>query len=163
MGVGFEAQVTLESYKIDRLEGSTRYVAAALRALRSCPAPYAEITWEAEDGQVKRWAQEMLLVTIGNSARTGGVFYLTPDAVMDDGLLDIGIARSVSPWRVLVLLPKALYGKHTSDPAITLDRCRKVSIVCADPVPVHLDGEVVMEDAREITVEVQPQRLEIVG
>jgi YegS/Rv2252/BmrU family lipid kinase len=162
MGVGFEARVTLESYKIKRMSGTPLYVVAALRALRHYTASRVELTLETEQGETQRKAQAVLLVTIGNSRRTGGGFYLTPDALMDDGLLDVGIADAVSRWRVLTLLPKALQGTHVSDPAFTLVRCRKIHISCRDTLPVQLDGEVAASNAEELAIEIQPQRLEIV-
>ncbi|NJN82924.1 MAG: hypothetical protein HC802_12025 [Caldilineaceae bacterium] len=108
MGVGFEAHVTLESYSVKWLSGVSLYVVAALKSLRSYHAPQVEMSWEDEGGRLQHHSQRVLLVTVGNSPRTGGGFYLTPDALLDDGLLDIGILDNVSRWRILGLLPKAL-------------------------------------------------------
>jgi diacylglycerol kinase family enzyme len=162
MGLGFEAQVTLESYAIKRLAGELRYVAAALRALRRYHAPLVELCWETPDGRWQERIQHALLISLGNSPRTGGVFYLTPDAVLDDGLLDLGVARMLPRWRILMLLPKVLRGAHRNDPALELTRCRRLRLHCAETLPAHLDGEVVLRDVQQAEVEVQPGRLEVV-
>ena len=161
-GIGFEAQVTLESQQIKRQKGTLMYVLAALRALGSYSSPHMDISWVTDNGTVERWSRKTLMISIGNSSRTGGSFYLTPGAVLDDGLFDLAIAKDISRWRILLLLPKALFGKHTTDPAITMARCRTLSLRSAAGVPIHLDGEVVMKNAREIDVELQPKRLEII-
>jgi YegS/Rv2252/BmrU family lipid kinase len=162
MGVGFEAWVTLESYKIKRLRGALLYVVAALRTLRTCPAPFVDATWETAAGVTERRADAALMISIGNSRRTGGGFYLTPDAKLDDGLLDVGVAAAVSRWRILRLLPKALKGTHTSDPAITMLRCRYMRLACTEELPVQVDGEVVTRNADLVEISVQPGRLEVI-
>lgn len=162
LGVGFEAQVTLESYKIRRLKGTLLYVWAALRALRSYAAPQMTIEWEDAQGKYQKRELETLLVTIGNSARTGGGFYLTPQARLDDGLLDIAIARHLPRHRILGLLPKALFGKHTTDPAVEMATCRWARIVCHEPSPMHMDGEVLTQDLDQVEVQVDAGRLQVI-
>jgi YegS/Rv2252/BmrU family lipid kinase len=162
LGVGFEAWVTLESYKIKRLTGTLLYVVAALRALRTCPAYHIDTVWEdATQGRQQR-SQRTLLISVGNSRRTGGGFYLTPDARLDDGLLDVGLAAAVSRLRILWLLPKALFGKHVTDPAMTMLRCRTLYMDVHGHLPVHVDGEVVARQATRIEVSVQPGRLAVI-
>jgi diacylglycerol kinase (ATP) len=163
MGIGFEATVTLESYKIKRvLSGTIHYLTAVLRALRCYRPGVVNITWETADGRVEGRSQPVLLVSVGNSRRTGGGFYLTPEAIMDDGLFDVLIADAISIPRILGLLPKTLFGKHVGDPAVTIVRCRKLHVSCQETLPVQLDGEVVVEDALEIEIVAQRQRLEVV-
>lgn len=162
LGLGFEAQVTLESYKIRRLKGTLLYVWAALRALRSYAAPRVTVEWEDGQGQMHTRKLIALMVTIGNSPRTGGGFYLTPNAQLDDGLLDLAIARHLPRWRILGLLPKALFGKHTNDPAVEMMTCRRAHITCHDPVPMHLDGEVVSRAVTEVELHVEPGRLRVI-
>lgn len=162
LGIGFEAWVTLESYKIKRLRGLALYIVAALRALRTYPTPTTNITWETVNGEVHRRTQPTLLISVGNGPRTGGGFYLTPDALFDDGQLDVGIAASVSRPHILWLLPKAIFGKHTSDPAVTMVRCRTLQVKTDSPAPVHVDGEVLTAEAEWIEVSIEPARLEVV-
>jgi len=161
-GVGFEAWVTLESYKVKRLSGTLLYLVAALRALRSYRPPHMAIQWQTLTGETNRPTQKTLLVSVGNSRRTGGGFYLTPDAKVDDGLLDIGIADAIPPLQILFLLPKALVGKHTHDKAFTMARCHQLQITCAEGMPVHLDGEVITSQAHRVEISIQPGRLEVI-
>jgi YegS/Rv2252/BmrU family lipid kinase len=162
MGVGLEAAVTLESYSIQRLSGSALYVAAALKTLRGYQSPDLSLVCELADGELWRRSGPTLMVSIGNSPRAGGGLYLTPDALLDDGLLDVGVADAVPTRRVLQLLPMALWGKHVNDSAWTALRVRHLHITCVEGVPVQLDGEVVARQVYEVSITAHAGRLVVV-
>lgn len=50
LGIGFEAQVTVESSKIKRLRGFAIYLWAVLRALRAYEQPHFELEWTDGEG-----------------------------------------------------------------------------------------------------------------
>ncbi len=162
IGIGLEASVTLATHRIRGLRGPLLYLAAALLALRRYKTPWAEINWETEDGQNQSLARRITLVSIGNGVRAGGGFRITPDARLDDGLLDAAVARDLTRRRILVLLPQAIVGAHTRSPAVQMIRCRRLALRFDQPLPVHLDGEVVAEDAEEVEATLEPGRLEII-
>lgn len=161
VGIGFEAQVTLESYKIKRISGPTRYLIAVFQALRHYHSPEIHLEWETAEQTTERRDQASLLVSVGNSRRTGGAFFMTPDAVMDDGLLDLAVAKKLSIGGILRLLPKVMRAAHRNDPAIEFSRARRLRYSCASTVPVHVDGEVVMSNAHTIEIELLPGALEV--
>lgn len=162
MGAGFEAQVTVESRKITRLRGFAIYLWAVIRALRQYDQPQFQVAWTDAEGKVHQVDQRSLLVTLGNSRRTGGGFFMTPDAVMDDGLLDMGIARSLSTPKILTLLPQVMAGSHRNHPAMRFVRCTSVCIATRSPVPVHTDGEIVSVAALALSATVEPGRLTVI-
>ena len=163
MGAGFEAQVTVESRKITRLRGFAIYLWAVIRALRAYDQPQFQIAWTDETGTVQQVDQRSLLVTLGNSRRTGGGFYMTPDAKMDDGLLDMGIARALTTPKILALLPQVMAGTHRNHPAMRFVHCTSVCIATQAPVPVHTDGEIVSVAAKALSVQMQPGRLTVIS
>jgi len=162
MGAGFEAQVTVESRKITKLRGFAIYLWAVIRALRQYDQPQFQVAWTDKEKMVHQVDQRSLLVTLGNSRRTGGGFYMTPDAEMDDGLLDIGIARSLSTPKILALLPRVMAGSHRNHPAMRFVRCTSICIATQAPVPVHTDGEIVSVAARALSATVEPGRLTVI-
>ena len=163
LGYGLEASVTQESDRIRNLSGGLLYLAAAFRALRSYDTPQTTIEWLDEQGAPQRIEQEITLVSIGNAKRTGGAFYLTPAAEVDDELFDVALAGAMSRARLLVLLPRTLVGKHTGAASVRMLRCRQIRARSRTPLPVHMDGEVVMADALDAEAVVQVARLQIVG
>lgn len=163
LGMGFEAQVTVESREIKRLRGFVIYLWATLRALRAYDQPHFEVGWTDDAGNEHTVAKEMLLVSIGNSRRTGGAFYLTPDAEMDDGLLDMAFADALSQLGILNLLPRAMTrtGLH-GQKSVSFGRLRSARIAVRQPVPVHTDGEILSRNIERLSVEVQPGRLQVI-
>lgn len=162
VGLGFEAQVTVESNRIKHIPGSLRYVAAVFKALGYFRSPHMEIAWQNAANEERQLAHPAFMVSLGNSRRTGGLFYVTPDAILDDGLLDLAIVPHKSKLEVLLMLPKTFTGAHRNDPTIHFDRCKEITVRSLRPVPVHLDGEVVMDDVSVAHIEIFPRRLEIV-
>lgn len=164
LGMGFEAQVTAESRKIKKLRGFAIYLWAVIRSLRAYDQPHFEVGWTNGTGKVDSVARRSLLISLGNSRRTGGGFYITPDAEMDDGLLDLGIADALSTVGILALLPRAMSenGLRGHD-AVHYAKVRSVCVAVAEPVPVHTDGEIVSLNAEKLSVEVQPNRLEVLA
>lgn len=161
MGVGLEACVTMESYRIRRLQGVLLYAWAAIRTLHSYRPPQMDVCCDLADGSRWRRNGATLMVTVGNGPRSGGGFRLTPDAEPDDGLLDAGVAAGISRWATLGLLPLAIFGKHTGHPAVTMVRGTAFCIDCPGGTPVQLDGEILAADARRVEITVEPGRLAV--
>lgn len=162
VGMGFEAQVTVDSNRVKSVTGPLRYLVAVFKALRYYRSPHMDVCWRNAASEWQKRGHAAFMVSLGNSRRTGGMFYVTPDAVMDDGLLDMAIVPHKSKLEVLWLLPKTFTGAHRNDSSIFFDRCVEVKVQSAHPVPIHLDGEVIMDDLRSAHVEILPRRLEIV-
>jgi YegS/Rv2252/BmrU family lipid kinase len=162
VGLGFEAQVTVDSNRIKWVSGPLRYLVAVFKALRHYQSPHVDVSWQQAGGEWQHRNQPALMISLGNSKRTGGLFYVTPDAVIDDGLLDLALVPHKSLGEILWLLPQTFSGAHRSDPSILFDRCLQLEMTSTRPLPVHLDGEVVMDDVRGAHVEILPGRLEIV-
>lgn len=157
VGAGFEAQVTIESRKIKRLRGTLLYLIAVFRALSHYPSPTIRVTWDG--GEMQR---PTLMVSVGNGRRTGGGFFVTPDAIQDDGLLDLGLAKALPRLQILQLLPKVMRGTHRNDPAVMLTRCTRLTLESDYQLPVHADGEIIYTDAKRLEISIQPKRLEMI-
>jgi diacylglycerol kinase (ATP) len=138
VGIGFEALVTKQSLGIRNLRGLPLYLTAAARALvrYDCPPMTIELDDETITG-------ERLLVSVGNGVRAGGGFYLTPDARVDDGRIDLCIVSPMGRLRILTLLPRSIPGKHTGNRAVQMRRSREVTLTAERPFHMHIDGEYV--------------------
>ena len=105
--IGLEPMVTLTQDRMRWVKGKTRYLLAAIKVILSAQIWSAQLSWDNGD-----YNGPLVLVSVGNSPRTGGVFYMTPQAILDDGLLDFVYAGQLSRWQMLQLLPKTLKGEH---------------------------------------------------
>jgi diacylglycerol kinase family enzyme len=93
------------------------------------------------------------LVCVGNGRSTGGGFYLTPQAMLDDGLFDICIIEGVSRAKIFNYLPRTIKGTHVRLPGVRVYRSKRVVVRSNENFPVHIDGEVLNP---------YPEKLEIV-
>ena len=84
---------------------------------------------------------KVVFVAAHNHKYEGGGFMFCPDAVFNDGKLDVIIADSIRPLRIAMLLPKALKGKHVGKRGINIFRASKIEVISDTKEPVHTDGE----------------------
>ncbi len=144
VGLAFEAMIGIEAHRITWLRGQPQYLLAVFRAMASYPFPVVDIY--KDDGD--RLAKQILMISVGNNRRNGGGFLVNPDAVPDDGLLDMCIVDAIPRLQILRLLPKAMKGTHRGEPVVEMTRSTRLVVESTDPLPVHADGEILWEDAR---------------
>jgi len=156
LGLGFEAQVTIESRRIQKLRGFAIYLWAVVKALRKLRCP--ELSVRADDRVLEG---RRLLLCVGNGPRVGGGFRLTPDARPADGVFDVCVAGAMGRLGVLRTLPKSLDGTHTRHPLISMLRARTIEIESPDGFPFHADGEVIDEARHHLKIELRPRALRV--
>jgi YegS/Rv2252/BmrU family lipid kinase len=109
--VGLEPMVSLAHEEMRWVKGDLRYIVAAVKAIIKAKFWQMKLTWD--EGSCENL---MTLVSVGNSRRTGGAFYMTPQAEVDDGLLDFVYALKASRLEMFKLLPQTFKGKHIHHP-----------------------------------------------
>ena len=87
---------------------------------------------------------------------------IAPQAVQDDGLLDVTLAEQVSKLGIFRLLPYFIKGTHATQPTVTVDQTDRIVVASEQGLPVHVDGEILSSDAHRLEVTVLPRRLRIV-
>jgi diacylglycerol kinase (ATP) len=158
LGVGFDAQVAAEALKITRLKGIAVYLMAIIKALANYKAHPMVVEYDE-----RRLSRRLLFAAAANGRAQGGGFFLTPDGKIDDGLLDLCLVDNLRLDEIIRHLPKVLDGSHTSLRQVTMGRSRHVTISCAAPMPVQVDGEILATDARQVTVELIPAALDVLS
>jgi YegS/Rv2252/BmrU family lipid kinase len=156
LGMGLDAQVAAESLKLTKLSGLAVYLVAILRALAKYKAHPKAVEYDG-----RRVHRRLLFSCLANGRCQGGGFWLTPDALIDDGLLDVCQVDKMRLDEIIRHIPKVMEGTHTNLKQVTMDRARNISVTCAAPLPVATDGEVISTDAHSVTVETLPGAIEI--
>ena len=144
VGVGIDVEVLRRRAAFRKLPGLLQYLAALGSALRHYEPLSLEVVVLAEDGARIVFDTPVLLsaVTVGPSV--GGGFVLSPDAVPDDGLLDLFHAEPLGVLKVVRYLPGILRGAGVERPEISLCRGTEVQIQRTDDRGlVQLDGKIV--------------------
>ena len=149
-GAGLDAEVIRRTPH--RVPRAAAYLVGLIRTLTNFRAPQFEIK---VDGNPARGRFLLVLASIG--PRCGGGMRLTPDAIVDDGWLDL---LTVDPLRfgaALSRLPRLFDGRLGGDPALHVVRCRTVEIHTDSPCGVEVDGQ--LFGTTPVTVTIMPGAL----
>ena len=162
-GLGFEAQVNICSKHIRRLRKLPLYLLATLRALsQHHPVPMT-LAWDTDIDSSQTWQGDVTMVSVANGARTGGGFRILPQALLNDQWLDLGIVPAISTLRILHLLTQVMRGTHRHAPELTFARFRSMRVQAEAPFPLHVDGEVLTQEAEQVTVTLATQTLSVLA
>lgn len=135
LSAGFDAIVNERANNMRNPKGPSRYIIALMIELAKLKRIAYKLTL---DGRVIE--TEGSLVSLGNGISLGGGMNITPDAKLDDGLLDVLIVKPLSRVAFLRIFPRVFKGEHLSDPRVTVQRAKKVRIE-AEGVSAYGDGE----------------------
>lgn len=158
LGMGFDAQAAAESLKLTKLKGLAVYLVAIIRALANYKAHPMSVEYDGS-----RMHRRLLFASIANGRCQGGGFWLTPEALIDDGLLDLCMVDNMRLDQIIRHIPKVMKGTHTQLREVTMARARSITVGCAAGMPVATDGEVIATHARHVTVEVLPGAIDVLG
>ena len=98
-----------------------------------------------------------------NGAWLGGFFHVAPQAVIDDGLIQLVIASPLTRRALLALAPKVMRGTHVGTPLARFEKCRSLHLELDDDFPVESDGEVHYRGTRTLHIRVMPKALKILA
>lgn len=154
--IGLEPMVTIENIRLTWLSGVIRYLVSAVLTILKRPVWEAELVWDGGE-----YCGSISLVSVGNTHRTGGVFYMTPNASIDDGYLDFVFAPSLRRLRLFQLLPKTQNGTHVHAQEVQEHRTQKLTITTRTPTPIQADGELIATSANQIQYEIVPGALQV--
>ena len=152
-GLGFDSEVA--SYANDNvkwLRGSAVYLYAILRVLpRFTPRPVS----------INGVSESIMFAAVGNSRQYGAGIRITPDALIDDGLLDLCVVHRTSRFQLLKTLPKAYTGAHVRSPFVEMGRGTVFIFEAPQPMEVYADGERLT--TTPVRFELARERLKIVA
>lgn len=159
-GFGFDVDVlqrTRDPRRSPLLSGTPLYVVTALRQLFRYKGFSAAVPGLG-DGTSSHW----LTVVFANGQWFGGAFRIAPDAVLDDGCLDVVGIADASPLTRAGLFVRALRGAHTRHDAVRSARAARFEIRFAERPDFQADGEAHHARSRTVTVRCLPRALRVV-
>jgi YegS/Rv2252/BmrU family lipid kinase len=148
-GIGFDAELLAgASEQLKKRVGSVAYVLSALAHLREHPV---RVMLRVDNGPPRRqWASGVI---VGNVGSLQGNVRLLPDAVPDDGVLDVA-AFTAWRWTQWLRLAVGVLTRRKTD-RMAYFACRELHVTTSRPQPWEADGEV-MGLTRQLRVTVQP-------
>lgn len=136
LGIGFVSDVTAIAHKLKML-GNLSYTLGVFWRTVFLKADHMSI--EIDGQQLER---ECTFIEISNTRYTAN-FLMAPNALIDDGLLDVTIANKLSRRRLLYCFPKIFTGEHIHMPEVETYQARSIKIVSQHPKVLSPDGELI--------------------
>jgi YegS/Rv2252/BmrU family lipid kinase len=153
---GFDSDANRIANEAKAIKGPLVYAYAALKALWQWEAATFTVTVDGAERTFRGYS-----VAVGNSKAYGGGMYVAPDAILDDGLLDVVTTGEVSKARFLVNLPKVFKGEHVNEDEVACARGAAVRITADRPFAVYADGDHVTD--LPVTLGILPRSLELIA
>ena len=158
IGMGFDALVNMHTRKITAIHGFLMYFVALMRTIFRNFDP---IDLHVETDQ-ETWDLRSLMLALGNGPREGGGFIITPDAKLDDGLLNYVTIKNISRLMMLRLVPEVMNGTHGRFKQVRMGTCRSMTVTSQQPLYVHCDGEIYAgfgTDIRKLAIQILPNSI----
>lgn len=138
-GVGFDAQVVRElAPQFKELLGPAAYPLSGLRTLLHYDLPELEVEIDGSGEKIRCYA-----LIICNSRRYGGRFKVCPDAVIDDGVMDIMLLHKRNINELFRFCVSVLIDQPASCSGVICRRAAAALVRSGKSVPVHSDGDIV--------------------
>jgi diacylglycerol kinase (ATP) len=153
-GIGMDAEVLADTNAgLKRTFGWLAYTEAGMRHLPGRRKKIS-ISFDGSPDQVRN-IRSVLFANCG--LVPGGIDFI-PQAMIDDGMLDVVVMspRSAIGW--LLMYVKIMFKHSGKLPIMTIYRSGRIIIKCPEPMPTQLDGDTAGE-ATKVTVQVEPRSL----
>ena len=159
-GAGLDAAVVkaVHEKRGNRKVRVSSYVMPAARIILAHNLPKIRV---AVDG--KLIAEDGEYVMVGNCRKASGVFSSTPDARIDDGLLDVCVLRDFSLVHTLTMLAAVLRPGFASRKDVRYCQGRTVELAPAGRETVHLQLDGDPAGTIPATLAILPQTLRVVA
>lgn len=147
-GIGMDAEANARANRMPRwLKSRGGYVLAALQSLIAFKA--AEVNIMAEGREMQRSA---FFIAIGNALSYGGGMKVTPQATLDDGLLDVCVLNHINKLKLLCWVPTIFFGQHLRLKEVVYFQAADLQIETDRKLDLYADGECVAQTPVEIRV-----------
>jgi len=157
-GIGYDPNVChkCNNLKLAGRRGTMVYVNSAIKSLVGRTFRHTRI---AVDGQLF-FSGKAFSIALGIGRYCGGGMIQTPDAIVDDGLLNITVIKKVPKLKVALHLKDLFKGTIYEIEGVTHTMGKIITVQTTSPDRVEVDGEVVGETP--VTFEVLPKALRVI-
>ena len=155
-GFGFDAMIG-KRFEESKMRGPAPYYVAGVKEFFTYKQPIFKIAFNGKKIKVKA-----LLVAVANIRQYGNNAIIAPNALPDDGLLDLCIIRSVKFLPTILHLPKLFTGHIQKAPYVELYQGKIFEIIRENPGVYQLDGEVFEEKEKRVNISIIPKALKVI-
>lgn len=152
IGAGIDVEILKRSNRAKWLKGSLNYFVSLLSALMHFQFYRLNAEWNGKSSD-----HSTMVICACNGRRIGGGIGICPNAVADDGLLDVVMVENVTKAMIPGALVKLMQGKILEQRYTLHDRTERIRAAFAEKTTVQVDGE--LYDDLPFDVRVVPNQL----
>ncbi len=159
IGVGFDTIVGLEAAKMSHIHDDLSYVLGTVKTLiKFSDSPEIEISYNGKTSLLRA-----IQISIMNGNRMGGLFYMAPDAINNDGQLDLCMVTHLNRRKLIRTVFRYTKGTQRGLPGITMDRSASFKLkALKGGMAAHADGETICLDGKELEIACIPGPVRII-
>lgn len=147
-GVGMDAEANARANRMPAwLKRRGGYVLAALQSLIAFKGAAMSITTEGRE--MRRSA---FFIAMGNALSYGGGMKVTPQARLDDGLLDVCLLSRINKLKLLCWVPTIFFGQHLRLKEVEYFQTTELRIEAERKLDLYADGDYAGQTPVEIGV-----------
>lgn len=137
IGTGIDVEILRRYNRMKLLKGPAAYLASLILTLRDYRAKrFTEVAGE------RRQPHNALIACVGNGRHIGGGITVCPEAVIDDGLMDIVIVDDIPRHRIPGAFVRLMKGQILNLPTTDFRRDSRLRLESREPIPIQIDGEI---------------------
>ena len=142
---GFLAEVSdAVNPRLKTLAGKLAYLIGGAQVLLEYEPVRAHL--RLEGGGATPEGMALYAFAVCNSRLVGGGRLIAPDALIDDGELDVCLIQAMPTLEFLTLLRRVSEGDHVDDDRVAYFRTRELELNFDRPIKVNTDGQVLEAD-----------------
>lgn len=127
--------------------GAAAYVLAGVRESLSYRGSPLTLRLDGEEQRA-----EVLMLVAGNTRNYAGLVQVTPEARVDDGLLDVCIYEGRGVADIVLHVLRTVLRRHRRSKKVRYRQVRRLELGWEQPLPVQLDGDAYEESPAEVMV-----------
>lgn len=155
-GMGFDAHIS-EVFSHEEKRGFGTYIKSAFREISNYKADTYNISI---DGEI--YKREAFMLSFANSSQYGNNAHVSPNASVQDGLIDVCIIKPFPLWRFIEMGIRMFTKTSESSKYVEIFRGKNVKVNRKTSGPMHLDGEPRISGT-DIEINVAPASLKIIA
>ncbi len=154
-GMGFDAHIS-EVFSHNKKRGFISYITAAIKEISIYKAQQYNINIDG-----KLYERNAFMLSLANSSQYGNDMHISPQASVQDGLLDVCVIKPFPAYRLPEMGFRMLFKKVEGSKYLEIIKGKHINITRQSAGPIHLDGEPQIAGA-DIKINIVPASLKVI-
>jgi diacylglycerol kinase (ATP) len=143
IGLGYDGEIARTmTPTIKAVTGPFAYVISTIQSLVTHKTTRGKLKWVDAAGKKHRARRLIFLMVVANAhLYAGGFLKFTPQASLNDGLLDVCLVRSKRWYQIIYLGLLSVVGRLIGEEEVDSFQVQEIEIKTARKIPYQLDGD----------------------